>query len=121
MPAPKIYLIEDDEIIVKTTKWRLEKLGYELCGQASTGEEGILGIEKALPDLILIDIGLGGSMDGIAVGRTVKQRYTIPFIYLTAQADPETLARAKATQPSGYIVKPFEDRNLKVAIEIALR
>ncbi|RPJ52894.1 MAG: response regulator, partial [Methanobacteriota archaeon] len=77
--------------------------------------------EQVLPDLILIDIGLKGSLDGIDVGRVVKKRFNIPFIYLTGQADPATLAKAKGTSPSGYVVKPFEDKNLKVAIEIALR
>ena len=121
MSTPKIYLIEDDDVIAKTTQWRLERLGYELCGKSATGEEAIADIEKNLPDLILIDISLSGSMDGIEVGHTVKKRFNIPFLYLTAHEDADTIARAKATTPSGYIIKPFDDRNLKVAIEMALK
>src|SRR5208337_213449 len=84
------------------------------------GEELLESFAQKRPDLILMDIKLGGKLDGVETARIVHERYHTPVVLLTAYADDETIARAKITQPFGYILKPFEERELKTAIEIAL-
>ena len=98
----------------------LTKLGYEVAGLAANGASALDGIAEALPDLILADIGLEGEIDGIEVAARVRERWRIPIVFLTAYTDPETLSRAKVTEPYGYIVKPFVAHELHAAIEIAL-
>lgn len=120
VPGKKVFLIEDDDIIAKTTQWRLEKLGYEVCGIVSNGPDFFKKIPQVKPDIILIDINLKGPMDGIKIGSIVREQYHVPFIYLTVLSDDSILSRAKATKPDGYLTKPFQDKDLRVAIEMAL-
>ena len=91
-----------------------------MCGFALSGEEAIAAIAAQRPDLVLVDIYLKGTMDGINVAEHLLDSYPIPVIYITAYSNEEVLARAKPTSPFGYIVKPFRDRQLKVNIELAL-
>src|SRR5208337_4652921 len=84
------------------------------------GEELLESFAQKRPDLILMDIKLGGKLDGVETARLVHERYRTPVVLLTAFADDETIARAKITQPFGYLIKPFEERELKISIEIAL-
>lgn len=113
--------MEDDPVISQLIGWRLEKLGYEVTGRVQTGKAALHLIEEKPPDLILIDIMLKGEMDGIDLAKRVKQRYRIPFVYLTAYSDSETIARVIDTEPRGFLRKPFNDEDLKVAIELAIR
>jgi CheY-like chemotaxis protein len=117
----KIFLIEDDEIIARVTEWRLTRLGYTCCGIAENGPDAIAKINASSPDVVLIDINLPGTMDGIVIADQLGKETVIPFIFLTGSVDAPTLARAKATNPCGYLVKPFDDNNLKAAIELALK
>jgi CheY-like chemotaxis protein len=121
MASAKVFLIEDDDIIARTTEWRLSRLGYTFCGRASEGRDALAQVQTSDPDLVLIDINLRGEPDGIAVAEHIRAQSAVPFIFLTALSDEETLARAKATGPRGYLVKPFQDHNLRAAIEMALR
>ncbi len=98
----------------------LVKLGYEIAGLAANGASALEGIAETWPDLILADIGLEGEIDGIEVAARVHERWKIPTVFLTAYTDPETLSRAKVTEPYGYIVKPFVAHELHATIEIAL-
>ncbi len=116
-----ILVVEDDPVICQLISWRLKKLGYEVSGTAQTAEEAISRIRSGVPDLILIDIVLEGGVDGTALGSQVRREFGIPFIYLTAHSDDETLSRAIDTGPSGFLLKPFKDEELKVAIEVALK
>ncbi|ABS55418.1 response regulator receiver protein [Methanoregula boonei 6A8] len=120
MSKGTILLVEDDDIIAKVVGWRLEKLGYSLCGRASSGTEALDLLERNVPDLILMDINIKGEINGIETTKMIKKRIHIPVIYLTSHSDDVTLARAKETYPEGFISKPFNDNDLKVAIELAL-
>ncbi len=121
MTQPRIFLVEDDEILAKTTEWRVRKLGYDFLGKAASGEEALALIATLHPNVILMDINIHGEMDGIAVADIVKKQFGIPVIFLTANIEPETIARARETDPKGYVAKPFDDKDLRVAIELAVQ
>ncbi|MDP6776129.1 MAG: response regulator [Candidatus Latescibacteria bacterium] len=118
--AARILVVEDEGIIASHIQVVLIGAGYEVVGMASYGEEAIRKAEEARPDLVLMDIMLRGQMDGVEAAGQIRERLDIPVIYLTAYADDETLARAKIAEPFGYILKPFERRELQTAIEMAL-
>jgi CheY-like chemotaxis protein len=120
MVSIKVLVVEDENIVALEIKSRLKKLGYIVPSVASTGEEAISRAEAFSPDLVLMDIMLKGNMDGIEAARQIREKMDIPIIYLTAYADGETLERAKVTAPYGYILKPFEENDLRTSIEIAL-
>jgi PAS domain S-box-containing protein len=117
---PKIAIVEDEYIVALDIRNFLERTGYAVAGVFSSGDELLEKFEAIRPDLILMDIKIRGSLDGVETARLVHQKYHAPVVLLTAFADDETIARAKITQPFGYIIKPFEERELKTAIEIAL-
>jgi PAS domain S-box-containing protein len=118
--VPDILIVEDETIIAIDIETRLTALGYNVTGSAKSGEEVLSILEKSRPTLILMDINLGGKMDGIQAASIIKEKYDIPVIYLTAYADENTLSRAKLTQPYGYIIKPFDGLAVRSAIETAL-
>lgn len=120
MKGVKILVVEDENIVALEIKKRLQKLGYVVPGVASTGEDAISKAEGILPDLVLMDIMLKGEIDGINAAGEIRKRFNIPVIYLTAYSDGDTIERAKLTEPYGYILKPFEEDDLRTAIEIAL-
>jgi len=120
MAKARIMLIEDESIIAMDIHNCLEKLGYEIPALASSGEEAVKIAIEIKPDLILMDIILEGKMDGVEAAEKIHNLIDIPIIYLTAYADDQTLHRAKITEPFGYILKPFEDKELQTAIEMAL-
>lgn len=120
MAQAKILVVEDEGIVAQEIKSRLQRLGYTVCGIVHSGSKAIEKTDELTPDLVLMDIKLKGDIDGIEAAAEIKKRCNIPVIYLTAYTDEETLKRAKTMEPFGYIVKPFEERNLMVSIEIAL-
>lgn len=120
MDKIKVLIVEDEAIIAMDIKNRLEHLGHIITAIAYSGDEAIKMAAQTHPDIVLMDIMLGESMDGIEAARQIHNFLDIPIIYLTAYADKKTLARAKITKPFGYILKPFEERELHSAIEIAL-
>ncbi|MDV6235983.1 histidine kinase dimerization/phosphoacceptor domain -containing protein [Leptospira ellisii] len=120
LQKPKILVVEDEIIVAVNLGQKLKKLGYELVGITSSGEEAIQKAEENHPDLVLMDINIEGSLDGIETAEVLRNRFHTPVIYLTAYADENTLDRAKKTQPLGYIVKPFESDQLRSSIEVAL-
>ncbi len=120
MTQATILVVEDEGIVAQEIKSRLEKSGYTICAVAHDGSTAIARAEAMRPDLVLMDIRLKGDMDGIEAAGQIGKRLGIPVVYLTAYTDPATLERAKIKDPFGYVVKPFETRNLMVAIEIAL-
>ncbi len=120
MTNAKIMIVEDEWIAAEDTQYRLQDLGYTVSSLASTGKEAIQKAEEDKPDLVLTDIVLEGEMDGIEVAKQIYSCFDIPFIYLTAYADDKILERVKITEPFGYIVKPFTNEDLKIAIELAL-
>jgi len=116
----RILVVEDEAIVAMDIESRLAGMGYTLAGRATSGEQGLLLATAERPDLILMDIRLQGEMDGIDTAREIHQRLRIPVIFLTAYSEDSTLERAKLAEPFGYILKPFDDRELKSTIEIAL-
>ncbi|MCP5007150.1 MAG: response regulator [Planctomycetes bacterium] len=120
MSKTNILIVENEIILAKYTQVCLKKLGYTVSGTASSGKEAIQKASETRPNLVLMDIRLDGKMDGIEAARQIKENFSIPVVYLTAHADDATLKRAKITEPYGYILKPFEDRDLHIGIEIAL-
>jgi two-component system, response regulator PdtaR len=121
MSGERILLVEDDDIIAKVTDWRLKNLGYEVCGRAVSASEAMELVVKAMPDLVLMDINIKGDVDGIDTANMIKKGFNIPVVYVTSHSDGPTIERARATKPDGFIVKPFEDNDLRVAIELALK
>lgn len=117
----RIFLIEDDKILAKTTEWRVRKLGYDFSGCADNGKEAIGLVAELHPDIILMDITLHGEMDGITAAEIIGKQFGIPVIFLTASMDKETISRAKGSGPKGYLVKPFDDKDLMAAIETAAK
>lgn len=120
MTGARIFFVEDDEIVANIIEWRLQKLGYSVCGSAKNGVDAISLIKKKKPDLVLLDIELKGPMDGIEMGELLSSQTKIPFIYLTAHTEDSILKRAKISGSKGYVKKPFSDDDLRVAIELAL-
>ena len=120
MTTANILVVEDDKIIAKGIEKRLRTMGYAVAGLISTGEEAVQKAAELRPDLILMDIFLGDSMDGVAAAGLIRDQLDLPVVYLTAYSDPATLLRAKITEPFGYVLKPYEDRDLQTAIEIGL-
>ncbi|MGB7250962.1 MAG: response regulator [Phormidesmis sp.] len=118
--ATKVMVVEDESVISLDIKNSLTKLGYTVSGVAASGEVALMKIQNNRPDLILMDIHLKGEMSGIDVSEKVKSDFGIPIVYLTANADSSTFQEAKDTDPYGYLIKPFEERELGIAIEIAL-
>jgi len=117
----RILIVEDNTIVAEDIKVRVERMGYHVTDCVTRGETAIKSVDKNTPDLILMDIKLKGDLNGIETSSSIHaSRHDIPVIYLTAYADEETLERAKRTEPFGYIVKPFEDKDLRSAIEIAV-
>ncbi len=120
MAKAKILIVEDESIVARDIQRRLLHLGYEVVGAVPTGDEAIKKASILLPDLVLMDVRLKGDMDGIEAATVIRQDYGIPVIYLSAYADNDTLKRASVTEPFGYILKPFEERELHTTIEMAL-
>ena len=115
-----ILIVEDEGILALGLKKRLEKLGYVVPTIASSGDEAIELAANTKPDLILMDIVLKGGMDGIEAAERISASLRVPIIYLTAYSDEETVKRAKVTEPFGYIVKPYDNKELQIAVEMAL-
>ncbi|MBU6428607.1 MAG: response regulator, partial [Cyanobacteria bacterium REEB65] len=114
-----MLIVEDEGIVALGIRQSLEGLGYDVVGSAATGEAAIQLARSARPDLVLMDIMLPGQMDGIAAADAIRNEFDLPVIFLTAYSDKQTLERAKATEPYGYVVKPFDPHELQIAIEVA--
>jgi DNA-binding LytR/AlgR family response regulator len=116
----KILVVEDEMIIGAKISMQLTALGYEVTGILSRGEEVLNHIKENKPDIILLDIHLKGKMDGVETAQQVEQRFQIPVIYITANADEATFKRAKTTRPAAFISKPFKQLDLQRAIELTI-
>lgn len=120
MRSSRILIVEDESIVALNIKNRLEALGYIIVATTSSGESAIQIAQENNPDLVLMDIKLKGVIDGIEAATQIWNRFQIPVVYLTAYSDEETVERAKVTEPYGYILKPFEAKDLGTTIEISL-
>lgn len=119
MAKARILVVEDEFLVAHDISNMLIELGYDVQAIVPSAEEALAAIRSHVPDLILLDIRLKGPIDGIQAANIIKEEWSIPFIYLTAHADDLTLSRAKTSDPLGYLLKPFEFRELKTVIELA--
>ena len=120
MAQSRILVVEDEVIVADDIRRSLKNLGYDVPSIVSSGEAAIKKAEEDRPDLVLMDIMLQGKMDGIEAAGNIISRFDIPVVYLTAYSDEKILERAKITEPFGYLIKPYKDRELEINIEIAL-
>ena len=117
---PKILIVEDEMIIGANISLQLTKLGYEVTGIISRGEDALQHVRENHPDIVLMDIQLKGHLDGIDTAKIIQVEFDLPIIYLTANADDEHFNRAKATHPFAFISKPFKKLDLQHAIELTV-
>lgn len=120
MSHEKILIVEDERLVVRDIQLRLERFGYEVVGSTRLGEDAVNMAEQLTPNLVLMDIRLDGQMDGIEAANEIRTRFNLPVVFLTAYADEDTLQRARISEPFGYILKPFDERELRTVIEMAL-
>lgn len=119
MKPARILIVEDKSIIAEALAHTLENAGYSITGKAVSGEEALILAESDVPDLVLMDIHLSGKLDGIQTAERLNKKINIPIIYLTDFHDAETVQRAKHTHPANYLLKPYQEKDLLIAIEIA--
>jgi DNA-binding NarL/FixJ family response regulator len=119
MGKKRIMIVEDESITAMRIKKSLEDIGYSVTSTEFTGEEAVKKAAEDRPDLVLMDIVLDGRMDGIEAAGKIHSSLNIPVVYLTAHSDNKMLKRLQATEPFGYIIKPFDDRELRIVVEIA--
>jgi CheY-like chemotaxis protein len=120
MDKQAIFIVEDESIVASDIRETLLSLGYDVKGIAKSGETAVEEVQKTRPDLVLMDIHLAGKMDGVEAAGKIHVLCNIPVIYLTAYTDKPLLDRAKVTEPYGYVLKPFDERELHSVIEMAL-
>lgn len=118
--ADRIYVVEDEMIVARDIRQQLAGLGYADAGHATSAERCLEQLSIAQPDLVLMDIQLAGDMDGITAAQIIHTEFDIPVVFLTAFAADDVLARAKLTEPYGYILKPFSERELRTVLEMAI-
>src|SRR5207237_1023402 len=121
MSAPwKILVVEDENIVAMDLRTSLIASGYDVTDTVGTALEAIDSAQRRKPDLVLMDIRLRGEMDGVAAAGVMRTQLALPVVYLTAFSDEPTLRRARVTEPFGYLLKPFDERELNIAIELAI-
>jgi two-component system, LytTR family, response regulator LytT len=120
MAKVKILIVEDESIVAKDIQSLLKQLGYLVTAVVNSGDKAVAEIEDRRPDLVLMDIMLKGKMSGIDAAGIIKDRFGLPVVFLTAYADDDTLEKAKITEPYGYIMKPFKEKELQTTIEMAI-
>ncbi|HKU17019.1 MAG TPA: diguanylate cyclase [Steroidobacteraceae bacterium] len=115
-----ILLVEDEGVIARDLEDTLTRLGYRVSGIASEGTEAIAMARELHPELVVMDVGLRGEVDGIEAACAIQEDATVPVIFLTGHSDTETLQRAVLTGPLGYLIKPFQEADLRAAVEVAI-
>jgi len=120
MSEIRVLIIEDEPLIAADIESTLNNIDFTVAGMAHNYETALQQLQNNTPDIILLDVNLNDEKDGIDIGNYINENYKLPFVYLTSYADKVTLDRAKKTRPAGYIVKPFEDKDLLAGLEIAI-
>ncbi|MCH8554245.1 MAG: response regulator [Schleiferiaceae bacterium] len=116
----KIGLLEDETIVIRDLKARLEHMGYDVVAACASGEEFLTAVKNTPMQLCLVDINLRGQLSGIETMQLMQKTKNIPVIYLTAQGDAKTFDKAKETNPSAYLLKPYNEFEIRAAIELAI-
>lgn len=120
MTGVRILVVEDEPLIADDIANQLRINDFEISAIAYDYEDAVYELKFNAPDAVVLDINLGSGKTGVDIAEVINEKYGLPFIYLTSYADKETLERAKRTEPLGYVVKPFDERNLIATLEIAL-
>lgn len=120
MPDIKILVVEDEGIVSIDIRNILKQIGYPVTEAVFSAEEAFVKMKDFQPDLVLMDIGLKGEIDGIEAAKIIKEKHKLPVAFLTGYADGNTLERAKSAEPVGYIIKPIDENELKKIITKAL-
>lgn len=115
-----ILIVEDEPLIAEDIQGYLKESGFAVSGIANNSAQALHSLERQVPDAVLLDISLGSSPDGIELAEIIRQKYNLPFVFLTSHGDKATLERAKLTFPAGYLLKPFNGRDLMTSLEVAL-
>jgi CheY-like chemotaxis protein len=116
----KVSIVEDDKVIQSLTAQRVAKLGHTVHSLFESGETALEELPKSLPDIVIMDIDLGGDIDGIDVALCIQEKHEIPFVFVSSHRDEETINRVKMVEGAEYIVKPFTDAGLRIAIGLAM-
>ena len=121
MDKARVLIVEDEAIVSMDLRYKLEAMGHSVIAEDSSGEEAVEAASRLHPDVVLMDIGLSGEMDGIDAAAQIRGQFNIPVVYLTAYIDEATLERAEMTEPFGYLLKPFDDAKLRAVVEMAIQ
>ena len=117
---PRILIVEGEAVIRYDVRQQLQALGYTVVGEACSGQEAVFLTGRLCPDLVLMDIGLGPGMDGIATARAIREHQPLPVVFLSADAADDILDRAMLAEPYGYMLKPFSERELRAVLKTTL-
>jgi DNA-binding response OmpR family regulator len=120
-PEPRALIVEDETLIAEELKERLSRLGFSVIAAVDTADEGIAVATREHPDLVLMDIRLKGKKDGVQAAKEIRAQVDVPIVYLTAHSDRLTVERVKVTEYDGFILKPFQRRELQKTIEVAMQ
>ena len=120
MNRPSILIVEDEAIVALELRLQLQDLGYTVAGVAASGEQAIAAVAQSVPQLILMDVRLQGEIDGIAAAELIRLCHDVPLIFLTSHSDDDTVQRAARTGAYGYLTKPYQIKELRAGIEVAL-
>ncbi len=118
--STRVLIVEDEPIIADDIALTLDELGFAVADMVNTAELAIQAIEANQPDVVLLDIKIKGDKDGIRLAHEINEKFNLPFVFLSSLYDENTIQRAKSADPGAYVVKPFKEQDLKVAIELAL-
>jgi len=118
---PRALIVEDEILIAEELRERLSRLGFSVIAAVDSADEGIAIATRERPDLVLMDIRLKGEKDGVQAAKEIRRQVDVPIVYLTAHSDELTVNRAKATEHDGFILKPFQRRELQSTIEVAMQ
>jgi PAS domain S-box-containing protein len=116
----RILVVEDDRVVARDIAQQMSRAGHTVVGITARGEDALPLAAGTAPDLILMDVRLEGELDGIDTARLLRENFNLPVVFLTAYADEETVRRATVTEPFGYVLKPFDDMQLRTVVEMAL-
>src|SRR3984893_17464889 len=120
MTPARILVVEDDRVVARDIAQQMSRAGHTVVGITARGEDALPLAADTVPDLILMDVRLEGELDGIDTARLLRENFNLPVVFLTAYADEETVRRATVTEPFGYVLKPFDDMQLRTVVEMAL-
>lgn len=120
MSKYKILIVEDEPVIAENISLYLDNNDFEVSAIAYDSEDALLQLKQHTPDAVILDINLESEQDGIDIAETINRQYGLPFLFLSSYSDKDTLERAKAVKPAGYIVKPFNERTVLASLEIAI-